>query len=370
MPIDAPPRSLPAPSSGSRRPLLLTEDSELLDSLLRLVAAAGAEATVLQSAATARAAWPSAPLVLVGDDLAPSVAAARLPRRGGVVLVGRDLDDAGVWRRAVDVGAEHVVLLPDGESWLVDRFAEAAEGGTRGALVAVVGGRGGAGATVTATALAVTGLRLGHRTLLIDGDPLGGGIDLVLGGEATDGLRWAELAGARGRLTADSLYDALPQVDELTVLSWGRADGADVPGEAMATLLDAGLRGSDLVVVDLPRQFVPASQVALELADLTLLVVPAELRAAAAASRVLSAIRDYCPDVRLLVRGPAPSGLGADTVAEVLGLPLAGEIRAEPGIAAALERGDPPGRRTRGPLATFCAGFLQDVVQPQSRWVA
>ena len=46
----------------------------------------------------------------------------------------------------------------------------------------------------------------------------------------------------------------------------------------------------------------------------------------------------------------------------VLGLPLAGQIRAEPGLAAALERGDPPGRRTRGPLATFCAGFLGEVV--------
>jgi secretion/DNA translocation related CpaE-like protein len=354
----------------SRRPLLLTQDATLLDSLLRLVAAAGAEAMVLQSATTARSAWPSASLVLVGDDLATAVAAARLPRRPGVVLVGRDLDDAGVWRRAVDVGAEHVVLLPDGEAWLVDRFAEAVEGSRRGTLVAVLGGRGGAGATVTATALAVTGLRLGHRTLLVDGDPLGGGIDLVLGGEASDGLRWAELSGARGRLTSGSLHEALPQVDELTVLSWGRSDGADVPGEAMSTLLDAGLRGSDLVVVDLPRQLYDASRIALELADVTLLVVPAELRAAAAAARVLASVRDHCPDVRLLVRGPAPSGLDAETVAEVLGLPLAGEIRPEPGLAAALERGDPPGRRTRGPLATFCAGFLGDLVLPKTRWVA
>ena len=357
----------PAPT---RRPLLLTEDPVLLDSLLRLVAAAGSEAVVLQSATAARVAWPAAPLVLVGDDLAREVAAARLPRRSGVVLVGRDLDDAGVWRRAVDVGAEHVVLLPDGEAWLVDRFAEAADGGVRGSLVTVVGGRGGAGATVTAAALAVTALRLGHRTLLVDGDPLGGGIDLVLGGETVDGLRWAELSGARGRLTSGSLHDALPQVDELTVLSWGRSDGADVPGEVMATLLDAGLRGSDLVVVDLPRQIPEASQVALQQSDVTLLVVPAELRAAAAAARVLSQLRDHCSDVRLLVRGPAPGGLDAHAIADVLGVPLAGEVRSEPGLASALERGDPPGRRTRGPLAAFCAGFLGEVVRPQSRWAA
>ena len=133
----------------------------LLDSLLRLVAAPAPRPWCSSPPARHGRPGPAAPLVLVGDDLAPAVAAARLPRRPGVVLVGRDLDDAGVWRRAVDIGADHVVLLPDGEAWLIDRFAEVADGGTRGTLVAVVGGRGGAGATVTATALAVTGLRLG-----------------------------------------------------------------------------------------------------------------------------------------------------------------------------------------------------------------
>lgn len=355
---------------GTRRPLLLTEDGLLLEHLLRLVATAGAEATVLQSPAAARVTWAQAPIVLVGDDLAAAVSQARMPRREGVVLVGRDLDDAGVWRRAVDIGAEHVVLLPDGEAWLVDRFTEAAEGATRGTLVAVVGGRGGAGATVTAVALAVTAMRLGHRTLLVDGDPLGGGIDLVLGGEGSDGLRWTALTGARGRLAATSLQESLPRIDELTVLSWGRADGEDVPAEAMSSLLDAGLRGSQLVVVDLPRQAFEASRTALELADVTLLVVPAELRAAAAAARVLATVREHCPDVRLLVRGPSPSGLDAGTIAEVLGMPLAGEMRAEPGLAAALERGDPPGRRVRGPLATWSAGFLDELLRPQGRWAA
>jgi secretion/DNA translocation related CpaE-like protein len=363
--------SIELPSgSPARRPLLLTEDAQLLEQLLRLVATAGAEATVFQSAAAARPSWAGAPLVLVGDDIAGAVARAGLPRRAAVVLVGSDLDDAGVWRRAVDLGAEHVVLLPDGESWLLDRCTEAAEGASRGALVAVVGGRGGAGATVTATALAVTGLRLGHRTLLVDGDPLGGGIDLVLGGEGSEGLRWSELTGARGRLAPTSLYDALPRVDELTVLSWGRDDGGAVPGEAMASLLDAGRRGSDLVVVDLPRHLADASRVALDEADVALLVVPAELRATASAHRVLSLVREHCADVRLLVRGPAPSGLDADSVSQALGVPLAGQVRAEPGLAAALERGDPPGRRTKGPLAGFCAGFLDGLLSPTGRWVA
>jgi hypothetical protein len=32
--------------------------------------------------------------------------------------VGVDLDDARVWSRAVDAGATHVVVLPDGIPWL------------------------------------------------------------------------------------------------------------------------------------------------------------------------------------------------------------------------------------------------------------
>jgi secretion/DNA translocation related CpaE-like protein len=309
-------------------------------------------------------------LVLVGDDVAREVAVSELPRRSGVVLVGRDLDDAGVWRRAVDIGAEHVVVLPDGEAWLVDRIGDAADGTRRGVLVCVVGGRGGAGASVTAAALAVTGLRLGHRTLLVDGDPMGGGLDLVLGGEGAPGLRWHELSGTRGRLLADSLHEALPRVDELSVLSWGRDDGAAVPAEAMASLVDAGLRGSDVVVVDLPRHPTEAAVAALRQADATLLVVPAELRAAASASRVLAWLRDHTGDVRLLARGPAPGGIDAETLADALGLALAGDLRPEPGLASALERGDPPGRRTRGPLAVFSAGFLTALLARSGRTAA
>ena len=56
--------------------------------------------------------WETAPLVLVGDDAARRVRGA--VRRRGVVLVGRDQDDSTVWRRAVEIGADHVLVLPDG----------------------------------------------------------------------------------------------------------------------------------------------------------------------------------------------------------------------------------------------------------------
>ncbi|GGK04292.1 hypothetical protein GCM10011583_40020 [Streptomyces camponoticapitis] len=190
-----------SPVAEGRRtgPLIVTEDADLLDDLLRLCAAAGAEPEVHHSVPERRGGWESAPLVLVGDDAAVRCRSAT--RRQGVLLVGRDQDDPDVWRRAVEIGADCVLRLPDAESWLVDRIADVVEGVGRQALtVGVIGGRGGAGASTLACALAVTAARQGLRTMLIDGDPLGGGLDVLLGGERAEGRRWPDFAASKGRV--------------------------------------------------------------------------------------------------------------------------------------------------------------------------
>ena len=350
------------------RPLLVTADVDLLDELLRLAATAGVDVDVAREAGVARRWWVAAACVVVGADAAEECARSRLPRRAGVLLVGTDLDDAGVWQRGVEVGAERVLLLPDGEDALVARLAEALDGGGReGAVVAVVGGRGGAGATTLASALAVSATRRGRSALLVDGDPLGGGIDLVFGGEADRGLRWRDLEGTSGRVPARALADALPRMAGLSVLSWDRGAAAAVPPDAMTAVLGAGRRAHDLVVVDLPRAPDDAARVVLDAATCVLLVVPAEVRAVAAAGRVAAGLGALSRDLRLVVRGPAPGGLAAPALAGVLGLPLAGQLRAEPGIELALERGEPPARRGRGPLAELCDRLVAELAPSPGR---
>lgn len=348
---------------ASRRPLLVTSDLELLDAVLRLAALAGADLDVCPDAGSARVRWTTAPIVVVGADVVVDCIRLRLPRRPDVVLIGGDLDDAGVWQQAVAVGAEHVLFLPEAEPWVVEVFADAAEGAApEGPLVAVVGGRGGAGATTLACALAVTATRAGRTTLLVDGDPLGGGIDLVFGGEGTRGLRWQDLGATRGRIPAAALASALPRMADLSVLSWGRGETHALAPEAVRAVLGAGRRASDLVVVDLPRVLDEAARLVLGQATTTLLVVPAEVRAAAAAGRVAATVSLFARDVQLVVRGPSPTGLTGDAMARALALPLAGEMRLEPHLSCALDRGEAPPRRPRGPLGSFCTAFLDELL--------
>lgn len=351
MPLD---RSVPPV-----RPLLVTGAAHLLDEALRLAAVAGVDLDVVADAGLARDRWSSAPLVLLGVDAVPGCLRQRLPRRDGVVLLGDDLDDARVWQVGVEVGAAHVAVLPGDEDAVLARLADAAEGGAgAGTVIAVTGGRGGAGATTLACALAVTAARAGERTLLVDADPLGGGVDLVFGAEAERGLRWPDLGQARGRLSAPALVEALPRASGLQLLSWDRGATPAVHPDAVAAVLRAARRAYDLVVVDLPRGGDDAVRHVLHAADHVLLVVPAEVRATAAAGRVAASAGLLCSDLRVVVRAPGPGGLDGGAVARALGLPLAGQLRPEPGLDAALEHGEPPAARGRGPLAELCGRLL------------
>ncbi|WP_211349639.1 septum site-determining protein Ssd [Micromonospora pisi] len=341
----------------------MTSDGDLLDDLLRLAAAGGTEVEVVADPAAARSRWGAAPLILVGTDQAQSCLRARLPRRPRVVLVGRSGPGDPGWDIAELIGAEHVAMLPAAEPWLVDRFADGVAGASGtglGRVVAVVGGRGGAGASVLAGGLAVTAVRGGLRTLLVDADPLGGGLDLVLGWEQLEGLRWPALTEADGRVDAPALVRALPSRGDLVMLSWDRGDLFSLPAEAMAATMDAARRGRDLVVVDLPRQLDDPAVIALQAADQVYVVVPAELRAVAAAARVVAAVDPHCADLAVIVRGPAPGRLKAREIAGALHLPLAGTLRPEPGLSRGLERGEAPAATGRGPLATLCQRLLAE----------
>ncbi|MGI8696220.1 MAG: septum site-determining protein Ssd [Mycobacteriales bacterium] len=351
------------------RPLLVTADEALLDDLLRLSAAAGITASVAPDVSAARPDWAAAPLVVVGGDLLSECSMAGFARRSDVVVVHRAEPAAVDWRALVAVGAESLLVLPGAETELVHRMGDAAEGRPgAGLVVCCVGGRGGAGASVLSCALAVTAASAGRRVLLADLDPVGGGLDLVLGIEGATGLRWPDLDAARGRVSARSMHDALPCTAGVSVLSAIRPDGqADdpdgdpIPADVARAVVTAAAASGDIVIADLPRQLTPAALVLLAVAQQSLVVVPAEVRATAAAARVVASARPHTSRMAVVVRAPGPARLPPVRVAEVLGLPLAAVIPSTPRLAVRIERGEfTVGRRSA--LRAACRDVLGDVV--------
>lgn len=344
-----------------QRCLIMADEPELLDALLRLAAAAGVEVQRVADAADARRWWAGAPMVLLECDAARRCADAGLPRRDGVVLVARGRPPDRVWQAAVAVGAAEVVTLPDAEAWLVSALADSMDGsssGRPGAVVAVVGARGGAGASTLAAATAVAAVRRGAGALLVDCDPLGGGLDLLVGAEQEPGLRWPELSVADGRVRAGALHAALPRAcGGLAVLSCARTPHG--PGRtAVTAVLEAGRRGGDVVVCDLPRYPTEAALAALAGTDLVVLVLPSDLRSCAAGGRVAQVLAEHCGAVELVVRGPSPGGITAAEAARSVGLPLLAAMRPDGALDRGTERGRPPGSG-RGPL-TAAAGAVLD----------
>jgi secretion/DNA translocation related CpaE-like protein len=328
---------------NTARPLAVLDDEPLLDQVLQLAAVAGCEVDRSPDIVAARRRWGEAPLILLDGPAVAACIEARLPRRQGIVVLCPAEPPPDAWQQALAIGAEQVLSLPAGEAWLLSAFADATDrpAATEGRVVAVIGGRGGAGASVLAAAIALTALRAGNGALLVDGDPLGGGLDLVLGAEVEEGLRWPDLRIQSGRVPASALRSALPGRTSgnarLAVVSCAR-NGPGPSPDAMAAVIEAGRRSGDTVVCDLPRHTCPAAGAALDRTDLAVLVIPAEVRACAAARRIAATLHDRGVRTKALVRGPAPGGLLPTDVATAAGIPLLTTLRPDPRLPAALER--------------------------------
>jgi secretion/DNA translocation related CpaE-like protein len=261
-----------------------------------------------------------------------------MPRRAGVILVCGGEPRESTWQAAIAVGAQHICALPAQEDLLTRNLADTAEqargGAGDGRVVAVVGGRGGAGASVFAVALA----RTAASSLLVDLDPWSGGIDLLLHSESAPGLRWPDLSLQGGRLSWPAVRDALPNHRGVSVLS-GTRSCHEMDAGPVESILDAGRRGGVVAICDLPRRATAAASAALECADLVVVITTCDVRGVASAASMAPVLRRLNENIGLVARGPSPGGLRAREVADVTQLPLLSAMRPEPMLAERLERG-------------------------------
>lgn len=343
--------------ASAPRPLVVTADGTLLDDILGVAAVAGIPVDVAVDLAAARPQWMVAPLVMVGYDVAPSLASAGLRLRTGVLLVGSGPPPEHPDDGATPTVAEEVVGLPGGEERLMTRLAEIAEPDRAALTFGLVSGRGGAGASTLAAALALTAADRAGPAWLVDLDPFGGGADSALGAELTPGVRWPDLAGTVGRLSSRALRDAVPTVGGVSIVSCDSRTADGPEPSAVVSVVGAARRGGGTVVLDLPRQPTPARQQAVTVADHVVVVVPADVRGVLAARQVVSGLESTQQRVDAIVRRVA-AGLSPAEVARGLGLALVGVMDEDPSVRSAGLVGSVEDLTRSETLARLCAALL------------
>ncbi len=334
-------------------PLIITRDETLLDELLRLGAAAGVTPVVAPDGIGGLAGWTGAPLVLVGEDLAAELAELRPMRRDGVHVVSWGSFPTEAWGFALALGAENVAELPQSGEWVVEQLTDLGEGRPRRAwTVGVIGGSGGAGATVLAASLGQVASASGP-TVVIDVDPLGPGLDRMVGLEHRPGVRWDELCQTTGRLGAAALRESLPRRDGLGALTWYAGRRGVLQPFAVREVLSAAQRGHETVVVDLPRTADGVIEEVAARCDQVLVVVLPTVPGVASAARVVAGL----PAGRagLVLRG---SGLDDADVHRVVPVPVVARMGDQRGLTESIDLGLGPVRSRRSPLARTAREIL------------
>lgn len=326
---------------------------------------------------TAAQTAPRTVAVDIGDadldaDVRAVVAALALtvhPRDGGaadVLLTDRPVADptagASAVIRVAGDGAEgpgdEVVRLPSGTARLIELLSAPA-GAPSGRLVAVVGAVGGCGVSTLAAALAVRAAST-TRTLLVECDPGGPGIDLLLGMESEPGLRVDDVRSVLGGPDPDALWAAVPVAGPgCGVLARSRSGGRSTLDPVGAGESDSGAgaalahrRGGGLAVCDVGG-LVDSSPV-LARADHLVVVTRADLPGAVTAARA----GRYRDRVSLVVRAQRGDPLDATEIAESAGFPRwhpCPELRAVRRLTGAGEFGRVLGRGHAGRLRRLAA---------------
>ncbi len=232
----------------------------------------------------------------------------------------------------------------------------------RGRAVVVVGAAGGAGASTLGALLAARWAADDRPVALVDLDPRAGGIEVLLGIEGTDGLRWPDLAGVRGPVGLAELNGVLPRWGRVEVLGSDRRAGPLDPAAVEAVcagLLDSGRT----VVVDLPARALAGAASAPALPGATVLgggttvvVTGQDVQGVAAAAVACAGLP---PGARLVLRRRVGARVAPGQVAATLGLPLLGLIPTDRRVAGAVDRGLGPAVAGWSRLARAAAGIAR-----------
>lgn len=178
-------------------------------------------------------------------------------------------------------------------------------------------------------------------------------------------MRWPDLTSTDGRLDGQTLVAALPEDRGLRFLSWPQSVSDDIDRTTWDSVVSALGQEERLVVVDLGRAAGAVTDQVLDITSTGILLVPARVRAVAAASGLLDRIEHQRDRLALVVRRPAPGGLADLTIARALDLPLAGTLPHDGRRAEWEDNGLPP--ITKGSWARVADAVLDFAARASDR---
>lgn len=304
-----------------RTALYIGPPDALADRARRIVIAAGFEWEAV-AAAECGVRWRIADVVLVNASETGQVILEDPVRRGDVLVLAESAVDQTVWQHCVSLGVEDVVLLDESEPWLVDRLGRVGGGvPDEGLVVGVLGASGGCGASTLAAGLAVaTGAAFG-TSMIVDLNGFGGGYDLQFGAADWSGLSWHELADISGRISGESLREAVPSVDDIAIVGFARDNPmCEVPDRARRAVLLGARQAAGLTVVDLPTVPGPIREVR-PLLDQVVVAGTADIRGALATRAILRYLRELDVPAAVAVRAPGRQCLSDEVYLEVIDCP-------------------------------------------------
>ncbi|MGO4341137.1 hypothetical protein [Pedococcus sp. 2YAF34] len=224
-------------------------------------------------------------------------------------------------------------------------------------VVGVIGASGGLGTSTLAVALALRAAPLVGAVACVDLVLGAGGVDVTACVEHLPGLRWADLAGARGRIDGADLLVALPAEGPVRFLAAGSSRDAPAHGP-----VGGGLALPDPVVVEGVSAL--SGVCGLTVLDLgtsprwaslctdVVLVCGSSARQLADAGACAAGLAGSGEAVvRLVLRAARREQVGPEEVAAHLDLPLAGVLRDDPRTVSDADRGRPPGSRAGGAVS-------------------
>ncbi|WP_374071590.1 septum site-determining protein Ssd [Corynebacterium belfantii] len=240
------------------------------------------------------------------------------------------------YEKAMKSGAELAVIVPAQSPELLKALGrrDVAPRAGKYPVIAVIGAAGGAGTSTLCAVLAADY----REALLIDTEHFSGGIDLLLGKEDDPGIRWDDVPDSGEKVPASELLASLPCMEPNVRILAATRDSVTVVAEQQLRGVVESVRGTCPIIIDVQRHHVLLES-CVDLADLVVLLIPAEIRSVAAAAQLVPWLRRRKVDVVGVLRERAWASVDREEVARVTGVDIVATVPTIKGLPREVELG-------------------------------